>query len=303
MRQTRFFLTVILITVVAFISSCSKKDDTTTPETPAPQPPSISFVSAAGCVSKDTTLPLHTFYKVRVHMISNTTSGAKLTQFTITTLYGGSSSTQNIPISTNEITYDVTDTTMKVAGSKKLSFKVTDAKSQSQEISLTITTAAASGPINTFSMKIMGAQSSSTGSSFASIDGTVYSLANAKTNYLKVDWLYFYGATNFATLASPDDADAISVFNDPTNGLATWTTRNPTKFKKVTASIDWNSITTDGTILTQTSSGVTETKINSLAANDILAFITASGKKGMIKVESINGTDAGTITISVKVQQ
>ena len=67
--------------------------------------------------------------------------------------------------------------------------------------------------------------------------------------------------------------------------------------------IDWSSITNDGIIVSQTATGVTNTRIINLAAGDILAFITATGKKGMIKVESISGTSDGTITIDVKVQQ
>ena len=39
-----------------------------------------------------------------------------------------------------------------------------------------------------------------------------------------------------------------------------------------------------------------------LTVGDYLSFITASGKKGMIRVESIAGTESGTMTISVKVQ-
>jgi hypothetical protein len=166
-----------------------------------------------------------------------------------------------------------------------------------------ITTVVNSGPINEFSMKIMGAQQNSNGSSFASIDGTTYGLATAKANAAKIDWMYFFGATNFATLAAPDDAAAQTIFTDPTNGLQTWAVKNPTRFKLVTEVIDWASITNDEVITAQTQSGVDQTKISSLAPGKILAFITATGKKGLIRVESITGEEDGTITISVKVQQ
>jgi hypothetical protein len=190
-------------------------------------------------------------------------------------------------------------------GQEKWYFKVTDKNNQTKEISFTITTEAVTtyGPINEFSMKILGAQDNATGSSFASIDGTVYSITDAKANAAKIDWLYFYGATNLATLASPNDADAASVFNNATWGLQTWSVRNNTLFKKVTDPVDWNGIVNDSLILINTASGVTNTKSNNLVVNNYLSFITASGKKGMIKVESIDGTQTGTITISVKVQQ
>ena len=123
-----------------------------------------------------------------------------------------------IPIS---ITINLSEKSNLQAGHRAWAFQVTDANGQMKEISYTITTVLSSGPINTYSMTIMGAQSSTTGSSFASSNGTVYNLADAKTNASKIDWLYFYGATLFATLAAPDDSAAATIFTDPTNGLAT----------------------------------------------------------------------------------
>jgi hypothetical protein len=300
MRQIRYFLTAILFSGAAFMTSCSKSEDTT----PVDQPPTLNLTGGAGFTSSDVTVTVNAAIKVGITAFSNTASNAKLARFTITRVYNNSPFTAyDTTLNTNAYNVNITSTAINVAGQEKWIFRVTDKNGQFKETSFIITTVASSGPINTFSMKIMGAQGSSTGSSFASIDGTVYSLANAKTNAAKIDWLYFYGATNLATLASPADADAALVFNDPTNGLATWAVKNNTKFKKVTTAVDWNSITTDEIIVAQTASGVTETKINHLAVNDVLSFIAASGKKGMIRVEAISGTTDGTITISVKVQQ
>ncbi|HNY03432.1 MAG TPA: hypothetical protein PKG48_12620 [Bacteroidales bacterium] len=296
MKTLRAMLGLAMVAGLMFFSSCSK--DETQDLTP-----SINFAAGTGYVSGDATLQVNEDFKVGINAFANTNSGSKLAKLTITRVFNNYPVSQDTVFSAASINLVINATANSQVGPEKWYFKVTDKDGQSKEISLTITTVAGASPINTFTMKIMGAQGSSTGSSFASIDGTVYSLANAKTNAAKVDWLYFYGATNLATLAAPNDADAISVFNDPTNGLATWAVKNATKFKKVTDAITWADITTDAVIVAQTASGVTNTKINNLAANDVLAFITASGKKGMIKVESISGTTDGTITISVKVQQ
>jgi hypothetical protein len=299
MKKMHYLLGVVLISSISFLNSCSKSSD----ETPVDQTPSINFVGGSGFVSSDVTLTVNESFKVGITAFSNTNSAAKLTLFTITRVFNNTPSSQDTTISTTSFNINVLAHANSQVGQEKWLFKITDKNGYSKEISFTITTTAASGPINTFSMKILGAQGSTTGSSFASIDGTVYKLADAKTNASKIDWLYFYGATNLATLAAPDDADAATVFNDPTNGLPTWSVKNNTLFKKVTDVVDWNSITDDAVIVAQTASGVTNTKINNLAANDILAFISASGKKGMIKVESISPNSDGTITISVKVQQ
>lgn len=299
MKKIHYLLAFVLLSGIAFWNSCSKSSD----NNPVDQTPTINFVGGTGFVSSDVTLTVKERFKVGITAFSNTNSGSKLIKFTITRVFNNSPIVQDTVINTTSLNINVLAQANSQVGQEKWYFKVTDKNGESKEISFTITTVAITGLINTFSMKIMGAQGSSTGSSFASIDGTIYALADAKANASKIDWLYFYGATNFATLASPDDASAATVFNDPTNGLATWSVRNSTLFKKVTDVIDWNNITDDGVIVTQTASGVTNTKINSLAANDILSFIAANGKKGMIKVESISGTTDGTITISVKVQK
>jgi hypothetical protein len=114
--------------------------------------------------------------------------------------------------------------------------------------------------------------------------------------------MYYYGATDLSTLAAPDDDHAAQIFTNSTNGLQTWTVKNNTRFKVVTDVINWDNIVDDAVIVEQTASGVTQSRITNLSAGKYLAFITASGMKGLIKVESMTTGDNGSITISVKVQ-
>jgi len=301
--KTRIFLFLsIMIAGMAFVSSCS--DDTVDP---VDVKPTINFIGGAGYISAAATVPAGSAIKMGINAFANSTSSAKLVKLTITRVFN------NTPVifldsTINVSSYSLTFTSeaRSEAGPESWYFKITDKDNQTNEISLIITTESAAGPINTFSMKILGSYNSPTGSSFASIDGTVYTLANAKANSAKIDWLYYYGdgtVGNQATIASPKDSLAQIVFNEGPNNLESWSVHNNTLFKKVTDPIVWASITDDEEIVAQTASGVTNTYIPQLVSNDILAFITASGKKGLIKVESITGTAAGTMTISVKVQQ
>ena len=301
MKKFRYLLFIALASGLAMLNSCSDDEN----PTPVDETPTINFVGGAGYISSDATLKVNEAFKVGINAFSNATSGANLVKFTITRIFNNIPATQDTTINTEQLNIEVHATANSQVGQEKWYFKVTDKNNQTKEISFTITTEAVItyGTINEFSMKILGAQDNATGSSFASIDGTVYSITDAKANAAKIDWLYFYGATNLATLASPNDADAASVFNNATWGLQTWSVRNNTLFKKVTDPVDWNGIVNDSLILINTASGVTNTKSNNLVVNNYLSFITASGKKGMIKVESIDGTQTGTITISVKVQQ
>lgn len=286
---------LMLVSALFILNSCSK--DTTTD--PVDLTPSLSFVGGTGYVSSDVTLDVNEPFKVGITAFSNTNSSAKLAKLTITRVVNNVPHAQDTTFNSSTLNLTINAVASNLVGQEKWFFKVTDKDNQVKEVSFTITTVAPTGPINAYSMKIMGAQGNTTGSSFASFDGTVYTLTDAKTNAGKIDWLYYNGATNHATIASPKDSSAAVVYNS----LKTWSVRNNTLFKKVTNPIVWNDITNDAIIVAQTASGVLNTKITTLQVNDILSFITVTGKKGLLKVESIAGTTDGTITISVKVQQ
>jgi hypothetical protein len=301
MKKIAYLMFGLITAGMMFFSSCS-----TDSTTPGDIHPAMNFVGGTGYTSGNATMDVGTIFTVGLQAFSSTQSNAKLVKFNVTRIF------ENKPL----ILVDSTINTAQFAitlnigangnpGVENFIFTITDADNQSKELSFQITTVAVSGPgpINTFSMKIMGAQGSSTGSSFASIDGTVYSGPDAKTNSSKVDWLYFYGASNLATLAAPDDPDAATIFTNATYGLQTWAVKNPTRFKLVTVPVDWAAVTDDATIVTLCETGVDQSKVNNLDVTNVLAFITATGKKGLIQVEDITGTNAGTMTISVKVQQ
>jgi len=289
----------LLAAGMLMFTSCS--DDSTEP---GDINPSMTFVGGTGYTSGDVTFTTGTEFTVGINAFSSTESNAKLTNFKVTRVFGNKPEVVlDSTFNKDQFSIDMIFNANAEVGTENFIFLITDKDGKTKQLNFVVTTQSAAGPINTFSMKIMGAQQSTTGSSFASIDGSVYSLADAKTNAIKVDWLYFYGATNHATLAAPDDADAATIFNNATNGLQEWAVLNPTRFKKVTDAIDWDNINNDAVIVAQTATGVTLTKANELAASDVLAFVTATGKKGLIKVNSISGTATGTITISVKVQQ
>ncbi|MCX6249178.1 MAG: hypothetical protein NTX61_00345 [Bacteroidetes bacterium] len=299
MKKLLFILSVMLIAGSAFFSSCSKSDTT-----PASQPPSITFGAGTGYLTGDATINAGTGFRVNIVAFPNTTSTSKLTKLTVTRVQNNNPTVAiDTTFSLTSLNIVITAHASATAGTEKWFYKITDAADQAAEVSLTITTVNSSGPINTFSMKILGAQHSTAGSSFASSNGNVYLLADAKTNQTLIDWVYYYGASDFASIAAPDDDNAMAVFNDVTNGLQTWSIRNATRFNILSDAITWDAITNDAVIIQQTATGVDGSRIVSLSVGNYLAFITSSGKKGLIKVESITDGADGEISISVKVQQ
>ena len=301
MKKQFLFFAFLLLAGMTMLTSCSKNEDTT----PTDQTPTLNFVAKTGFITGNTSMIVGSEFKVSLACFANSSSGSKINILKVTRVF------QNTPtvvldstdLSLSSLNIDLTYNANANVGDEKWYFRITDKAGQYKEISLTITTTSAAGPIDSFDLKILGAQSASAGSSFASIDGSVYSLAEAKANQAKVDWMYYYGASDFATIAAPDDANAATIFTNATNGLQTWTTKNATRFKLVTDVITWDNITDDAVIVQQTASGVTQTRITSLSVGKYLAFITASGKKGLIKVDNLTTGSSGSITISVKVQQ
>jgi hypothetical protein len=308
MKKLNYLIGFSAIGLALFLASCS---DTTNPA------PTITFnntgdtislaagltaTTITGKVVAEAKLKSATFFKVTD--LSETQIGAVITDFES----GIFSTTDDINYTFSE---DVTDLTNGV----KIKLSVTDKDDQATSKSIVIKIESSSGgggnPITTYTDKeLCGQGNSACGSSFASSDGTVYTIANAKANSAKIDWMYFYGTSNHATIAAPNDADAATVFNDATNGLATWTTRNATVFKSVSlGTTAWDDIT-DDTKIVELATGLSASKINSLAVDNVIAFQTAStssnaSKKGLIKILTISGTSGTdrTITFSVKIQQ
>lgn len=176
-------------------------------------------------------------------------------------------------------------------------FTVTDKDGEMASKVITVTVEASAGPITSYSAKLMGAQNHATLGSFLDLEtGDTYFVSTAANNQAVVDVIYYYGATNAAALAAPDDAGAneFSVF-----GLGAWTTKNSTKFATTSISAaDFTAMTDDGAFV-----DASETSATQLAAGDVIAFKTVGGKMGLIHVASIDGTDAGSITIDVKIQE
>lgn len=162
--------------------------------------------------------------------------------------------------------------------------------------------------VSSYTEKILGSHDADEGSSFASVDGSVYTWDDAKANSEKVDFLYYYGQTNLATMAAPDDATAEEVIYP---GLTDWETQNSTKFKTTSLSVDeFDEIpATDDSEIISAAEEADETDINELEKDQVIAFETASTsdhpeKKGLIKVVAIEDTGgSSTIEIAVKVQK
>ncbi len=288
MKRISLRLFSLFAAASVFMTACDKEEDLVDP---VPTATIASTTPATAKVGDEVTLTVAVVAESKIKSIVTRLDNADL-----------DTKTSGFTNSTSD-NYSYKYSVPQTAAGKELKFTVvvTDSKERVTTANHTVKVDV-TGSVRTQSAKLVYGQESLLGGSFyaTELTGTVYKQADAKTNAAKVDFLYFYGATNMATIAAPSDADAKTIYNNGTTGLQTWSKTNNTKFKEVTmtkAEFDAATFTSIETAAT----GATVTKINNIAATKVIGFITEGGKKGLIFVNAVTGTSAGNIDITVKI--
>src|SRR5690554_2575254 len=161
--------------------------------------------------------------------------------------------------------------------------------------------------IESFTAILMGSQNDANlGSFFSTVTGEVYKITPAGENSELIDFVYFYGNTNSATITAPDNDEIIGTGAGQVYGpVGNWSTRNATRFNQLFSGItveEFDAMNNDALIVANTASDVDLKMANFLNKDALVAFITVDGKKGIFKVADLD-TEAKTITIDVKVQK
>ena len=305
MKKSVINIIALVFLGIVFIS-CDKED---TKETP---PPTIEFKSGLQpvtgfiYVSHDTTLIKSSKFVIGIK--ANTVSGENLKRLYIQRKYESEQpgTICDITFDTPSIDFDtVTFAYASINGSEDFTCTVWDKNDQFTSIGFTVTLAPPASDIITYSDIILGSQFNlDDGSFFSTINGLVYDQPEAKLNYELIDFLYYNNETNYATLAAPNDAGALNVYNNATNGLQTWTFLNPTKFKTTgLSSTDFDAIQSSNQIIANAyNPAPTETSVTNLTNNKVLAFKTADDEYGLIRIDNITTTGPyPSIKITVKV--
>jgi hypothetical protein len=303
MKQMSYLFLILFVTTSIFYTSCKKDDDT-------PEQKYFTFILNAGTgyISGDVTL--NTGEQFKVGILANSATGQTLTRLLVTRIFNGKpDQVFDTTLTDIQINYDYHSITNNEVGVETWQFTIYQSAGDSISHQFNITTETVAGPINTYDQVTLGAQINTIGHAFSSSDGSIYLLPNAKANSAKVDFLYYFSFDHFATLASPDDDGAAHVYLDGgtyvspgPNALLNWPIRNATRMKKITDTIDWDAIVDDTRLIELTQGAVASQEFELDKANYV-AFITAAGKKGLIRVNGIFQEDDGTIDLSVKIQQ
>lgn len=304
-------LTLILLAFVAgstlLFTGCQDPE-------PTEVKPTISFETGADYVSTDVTLEAGSEFKIGINADANENSGAMLTNLKMVRHFVNLQADQTITwdstFNVNTYSIDFLVNAYDEEGTDTFIFTITDAEGETAEVSLDVTTEITSGPINEFTDITLGDEQSATGSSCASLDGTVYSLADAKENADQIDFMFYTGANDGCTVASPNDENAALVFNNTTVGLETWAHRNDTKLTATEMTAEEFDAVENDAVVVELATGADQTRITGLeedGAPVVLAFVTEAGKNGLIKIIEVNDANLvgapGSIIITIKVQE
>ena len=148
---------------------------------------------------------------------------------------------------------------------------------------------------------MLGAQSASVGSFYQAVDnaiGTIRTVGQVSGNEGNIDFAYYYGATNKASIVSPDHNWGGNEISWGTVKMSNWSTKNSTKFYKV-ASANANDPEAwwDDAMDALDGSNAT-TQANQLATGNVVAFKTQSDVEGAFVV-TVNGENAGTASLKI----
>ena len=307
MKKLSYLLSLYAIAILGLLSSCGGDEDDPTPAAG----PTVTPIASAGFTTANKNVTAGEFVKVYwnakkgdkdlktfdVLLNGQHLSAYNPSEGTLKTLTGDARN-----IYQDSVYFNAPSTN----GTYTYTFKAVDTDGKEGSFNIVLTVGASAGELNTINTLILGGQSNNSSGSFYSSTQGVLSQSGAKSNAAAVDFLFFYGASNQATIAAPSDPDAQLVYNNASTGIQTWSAKNATKIM-VTAltATEFDAVTTNTALETATTgvAASTSTKANMLTAGKVIAFQTVGGKKGLIKVNSVPNANTGTASFSVKMQK
>jgi len=168
-------------------------------------------------------------------------------------------------------------------------------------------------PVQSSSSITLGNQSTSNNNCFFSFDSMkVYKFADAVNNQSVIDLIFFHNnPDNLAIFASPASIATIAtikpfILEGVGNGINYWTTKNSIKIGVTDISVsDFNNVTTNGQLNAayENDYHVTVDWEIDISPNKVYKFTSnRTGKRGLIKVNSVNGNynTSGQINFDIK---
>lgn len=274
------------------LTNCASSDD----DVDAPAP-TIELKKAEGYTS-ETELVLKENESAKFGFTARNAGGVKLSKFEI---LKGDELLDSEPID-NDTVYIERTFTKDASEEEKYIFKVINSKEKETvlEITLKLDPTPTNKKLMSHANVILGGQNNMTiGSYYSILNNTIYKQQEAENNQNIVDMIYFHGAENH-TIASPKidtEGDILGVNN--------WTTKNEILFVKANITeAEFDAAQDDKIIIDNMNEANLAQKATNLKAGGIYFFKHVTVKKiGLIKIKSVDGAEAGTVTFDAKIQE
>ena len=295
---------ICFIAMLILIFSCRKESEKA--------PPSIQLISENGFITDSITVPIGFPYNIGINAVKG---DAAITNLVVTlTTENGTETAIDSGMYTENLNYEL-HVAYGASRFEKWSFTLRDKNGKSANTSVTIwkDTTSAFGPIAYYpAVKLCTQNSLLPGSFFSLSDGAVFTTENAEASQSSVNIITYWGdvlvpSTEF-TLSSPGESDVTTFYPM----IANWATpHNETRYKTDSLSIShqaFDAAYNDSIIITNyTSATIGKRKFKLVRTGYVIPFqVTigpATGKRGLIKINSMqNGTD-GYIIADIKVQK
>ena len=300
---------LFVVTLVIALVSCGGDDEVIAPV--LPDGPTITIVSdqLSASASYEATAGEEISFSVTVNApggFNNYT--AKSGSQTIISESKDSGTTVTT-FTSNQTT--IIPTTEDLVG-QTISIEITAVDDNNKTSTVTVEFTVVSVPLNVFSAQMLAAPLGdlSAASFFSSNTGTLYAPAtvNASNDPLSndIDFGYYYGTNDNASIASPAGFLTITGLDKQ---VSSWGTKNSTTLLATTmTSAEFTETTTLAALETSFASGTDGSEFKtSISVGDVIAFQTNStktnspGKKGLILIKAINGTDGENDNIEIDV--
>jgi hypothetical protein len=204
----------------------------------------------------------------------------------------------------NNIYIDTASFTINDLGLYHFVFILTDYNGLIKTDTIAVDVGDGIGEILEYTGVILGAQDNTFLGSTVDLNlGFVYKIPGdeAKSHASAIDVCYYFDTSNKSTFAAPDDEMVNGSGTGSFNWTSGWLIQNSTRFSESSlSSSQFDSMTDDEYF--NTMPDINASRISFLDVNDVIEFITANNKKGAFKVTGSTLGAAGSITITVKIQ-
>ena len=278
MKKWNYLFMALLMSAAVVVTSCGKDDD------PVDPGPTLNLKGGATYTSADATVQSGSVIRVGVNGLKSSVSGVKLVRYKFSITANNTPTTYvDSTFSSDSFTWE-TDLTLSGVGEIRLAFELWDKNGMKADQAFNITIEDPGMQINKYLNVEFGSWNDPVGSFFSSIEGITYTVGQTSAsplNQAKIDFLFFKGATNQNTMASPDDADANTI-NDLKLNL--WTNKNQTRFNATTiTAAQFDAIGETYQFPTFNLSAQTS-KMNNLVNGQVFLFKTKNDKLGLVKI-------------------